>query len=56
MRLDLDGLNESITLRGLTVKSMLCGDMVMAHLRRRVAFAIPHLAKGLPDDVCRAEH
>jgi hypothetical protein len=56
MRLDLDELNESINLPGLTVNSMVCGGMVMAHLRRRVAYPIPHLAKGLPDDVCRAEH
>ena len=56
MRLELGELNESIKLRGLTVDSMVCGDMVMAHLRRRVAYPIPHLAKGLPDDVCRAEH
>jgi hypothetical protein len=56
MRLGLDDLNESIKLRGLSVSSMVCGDMVMAHLRRRVAYPIPHLAKGLPDDVCCAEH
>jgi hypothetical protein len=56
MRLDLSELNESITLRGLTVDSMVCGEMVLAHLSRKVAFPIPHLAKGLPDDVCRAEH
>ena len=56
MRLRLDELNEAIRLRGLTVDSTVCGDMVLAHLRRRVAFPIPHLAKGLPDDVCRAEH
>jgi hypothetical protein len=30
--------------------------MVMAHLSRRIAHPIPHLAKGLPDDVCRAHH
>jgi hypothetical protein len=52
----MDELNESIKLRGLTVNSMLCGDMVMAHLSRRIAYPIPHLAKGLPDDVCRAHH
>jgi hypothetical protein len=56
MQLRLDDLNESIKLRGLTVNSMVCGDKVLAHLRRRVAYPIPHLAKGLPDDVCRAEH
>ena len=56
MKLSLDALNESINLRGLTVKSMVCGDMVMAHLSRRIVYAIPHLAKGLPDDVCRAQH
>ena len=56
MRLDLGDLNEAIKLRGLTVNSRVCGDMVMAHLRRRVVYPIPHLAKGLPDEVCRAEH
>lgn len=56
MRLPLADLNESIKLRGLTVHSMVCGEMVLAHLRRRVEYPIPHLAKGLPDDVCRAEH
>src|SRR5437588_9724165 len=56
MRLRLDELNEAIRLRGLTVDSTVCGDMVLAHLRRRVAYPIPHLAKGLPDEVCRAEH
>ena len=56
MRLGPDALNTSIDLRGLTVESMVCGDMVMAHLRRRVAYPIPHLSQGLPDDVCRAEH
>src|SRR5438876_451578 len=56
MRLGLDDLNESIQLRGLTVNSTVCGGMVLAHLHRRVAYPIPHLAKGLPDDVCRAEH
>jgi len=56
MRLRFDDLNESIRLRGLSVDSMVCGDMVFAHLQRRVAHPIPHLAQGLPDDVCRAEH
>ena len=56
MRLRLDDLNESIKLSGLNVDSMVCGDMVMAHLTRRVAHPIPHLAKGLPDDVCGAHH
>ena len=56
MRLRLDELNESINLQGLTVNSMVCDDMVMAHLTRRTAHPIPHLAKGLPDDVCRAHH
>jgi hypothetical protein len=56
MRLPLSDLNESINLRGLTVHSMVCGDKVLAHLRRQVEYPIPHLAKGLPDDVCRAEH
>jgi hypothetical protein len=56
MRLPLEDLNESITLRGLTVDSAVCGEMVIAHLRRRIEHPIPHLAKGLPDDVCRAEH
>lgn len=56
MRLGMEDLNESIRLRGLAVDSMVCGDMVMAHLRRTVRYPIPHLAKGLPDDVCGAEH
>lgn len=56
MRLRMADLNESIRLRGLSVDSTVCGDMVMAHLRRTVAYPIPHLAKGLPDDICRAEH
>jgi len=56
MRLSLDELDKSIKLRGLSVDSMLCGDMVMAHLCRRVAYPIPHLAQGLPDDVCKARH
>lgn len=56
MRLRLDELNESINLKGLSVQSMVCGDMVMAHLSRRIDHEIPHLAKGLPDDVCRAHH
>lgn len=56
MQLPLAELNESINLRGLTVHSMVCGEMVLAHLRRRVEFPIPDLANGLPDDVCRAEH
>jgi hypothetical protein len=56
MRLRLDALNPSIDLRGLRVNSMVCDDMVMAHLTRRVAHPIPHLAKGLPDDVCGAHH
>jgi hypothetical protein len=56
MRLRFEELNESIKLNGLTVNSMLCGDMVMAHLSRRIAYPIPHLAEGLPDDVCRARH
>jgi hypothetical protein len=56
MRLRLGDLNESIKLKGLTVNSMVCGDMVLAHLRRSIAHPIPHLAQGLPDDVCRAHH
>ena len=56
MRLRLNELNQQIKLPGLTVNSMVCGDMVMAHLSRRIAHPIPHLAKGLPDDVCRAHH
>ena len=56
MRISLGELNESIALRGLTVRSLVCGDMVLARLSRRVAFPIPHLAQGLPDDVCRAHH
>ena len=56
MRVRLDELNEQIRLRGLNVDSMLCGDMVMAHLSRRIAHPIPHLAEGLADDVCRARH
>lgn len=56
MRLDLSALNEAIRLRGLNVDSMVCGDMVLAHLRRTVEYPIPHLAQGLPDDVCGAEH
>ena len=56
MRLPFDRLNEAIRLRGLAVDSAVCGDMVLAHLRRQVAYPIPHLAEGLPDNVCRAEH
>ena len=56
MRIGLDELNESISLRGLAVNSTVCGEMVFAHLRRRVAFPIPHLSQGLADNVCRAEH
>ena len=37
MGLRMDELKESIKLRGLLVNSMLCGDMVMAHLSRRIA-------------------
>lgn len=56
MLLQLDDLNEAIRLDGLTVDSMVCGDMVMAHLSRHIDHPIPQLAKGLPDDVCRARH
>jgi hypothetical protein len=56
MQLRLDDLNDSIKLKGLTVNSKVCGDMVMAHLSRRIAHPIPHLAQGLPDDACRAHH
>ena len=56
MRVGTDELNPSIDTEGLKVSSAVFGEMVVAYLQRNAAIEMPHLAKGLPDDVCPCPH